>query len=458
MEMKDFWNFTGSMRRLPFIGWTVASLVTAYLLLRAALFHSSGAWHFPDGWQFLDPLGVLVSEGQPLRYAVTIHALLTFGLMLLGIRRARDAGWRTWIGALMALPVVRLFLFTALAVVPSERHTHALDLPPSTLLGRCIPRSRRGSAVAAILLAVLLVLPLGFVDVRYLEQYGLALFIGLPFLLGSVSAYLFNYHDRRTLSSSLGVAALSVTFTLLTMLFLALEGILCLVMAAPIAYVIATAGALVGHALSQDLHGHGPAMVLLMTLSPLMMAFEAVGSARDPLFKVITSVTVNAPAQAVWNELVAFSRMDEPDELLFRAGISYPVEARIEGFGVGACRYCQFNTGPFVEPITVWKEPELLAFDVLDDPPPLTELSFHEHIEAPHVEGYFRSKRGQFKLTALPDGQVLLEGTTWYTHDIWPAWYWRLWSDAILHRIHERVLEHIKAQAETRSAAMEQNG
>jgi hypothetical protein len=28
------------------------------------------------------------------------------------------------------------------------------------------------------------------------------------------------------------------------------------------------------------------------------------------------------------------------------------------------------------------------------------------------------------------------------------VWYWRLWSDAILHRIHGRVLRHIKAEAE----------
>lgn len=30
-----------------------------------------------------------------------------------------------------------------------------------------------------------------------------------------------------------------------------------------------------------------------------------------------------------------------------------------------------------------------------------------------------------------------------------PATYWRLWSDAIVHRIHLRVLRHIKQLAET---------
>jgi hypothetical protein len=26
---------------------------------------------------------------------------------------------------------------------------------------------------------------------------------------------------------------------------------------------------------------------------------------------------------------------------------------------------------------------------------------------------------------------------------MWPAGYWRLWSDMIIHRIHGRVLEHV---------------
>ena len=189
-------------------------------------------------------------------------------------------------------------------------------------------------------------------------------------------------------------------------------------------------------------------MTMLVLLAPGLMAFEAVAPGREPLFAVVTSVEVHTPPQMVWDQLVAFSRMEEPDELLFRAGISYPVEARIEGTGVGACRYCWFNTGPFVEPITVWDEPHLLAFDVVDDPPPMTELSIYEHVHAPHVDGFFRSRNGQFKLTALDHGGTLLEGTTWYTHDIWPTWYWRLWSDGILHRIHYRVLDHIKRESE----------
>jgi hypothetical protein len=58
------------------------------------------------------------------------------------------------------------------------------------------------------------------------------------------------------------------------------------------------------------------------------------------------------------------------------------------------------------------------------------------------------SEKGQFSLTGLPGGRTRLEGTTWYQHTMWPATYWHLWSDYIIHRIHLRVLEHIRAEAE----------
>jgi hypothetical protein len=66
-----------------------------------------------------------------------------------------------------------------------------------------------------------------------------------------------------------------------------------------------------------------------------------------------------------------------------------------------------------------------------------------------HLHGYLISEHGQFRLKELPNHHTLLEGSTWYQHGLWPAEYWRWWSDAIIHRIHMRVLTHIRALAES---------
>jgi hypothetical protein len=171
-------------------------------------------------------------------------------------------------------------------------------------------------------------------------------------------------------------------------------------------------------------------------------------AAQLPLFEVTSSIEINAPPAEVWKHVVEFSELSEPEEWYFRTGIAYPKRARIEGAGPGAVRYCDFSTGTFVEPIEVWNEPYLLRFRVTENPEPMREWSPYARVQPPHLHGYFISRQGQFLLKELPGGKTLLQGTTWYQHGLWPAHYWRWWSDAILHRIHMRVLTHIRALSE----------
>ena len=70
---------------------------------------------------------------------------------------------------------------------------------------------------------------------------------------------------------------------------------------------------------------------------------------------------------------MSFSEIPPPTEWMFRAGIAYPVRARIQGNGVGAERQCVFSTGAFVEPIEVWDEPRKLKFSVTSNPAPMEE-------------------------------------------------------------------------------------
>jgi hypothetical protein len=80
----------------------------------------------------------------------------------------------------------------------------------------------------------------------------------------------------------------------------------------------------------------------------------------------------------------------------------------------------------------------------------MQEWSPHGHFDAPHLEGYFVAKHGQFLLEPLPGGRTRLVGSTWYSHGLWPSWYWRLWSDPMVHAIHQRVLAHVAGLAEDR--------
>jgi hypothetical protein len=132
---------------------------------------------------------------------------------------------------------------------------------------------------------------------------------------------------------------------------------------------------------------------------------------------------------------------------MFLTGIAYPIRAEIEGKGVGAVRNCIFSTGPFVEPITRWDEPNRLSFDVTSQPCPMKEWSPY-NIHPPHLDHHLISKKGEFRLIRLEGNRTRLEGSTWYSNNMWPNGYWGIWSDAVIHGIHLRVLDHIRTEAE----------
>jgi len=233
----------------------------------------------------------------------------------------------------------------------------------------------------------------------------------------------------------------------LGLLLFAMEGVVCIMMAVPIMVPLACLGGLVGKTLADRRRLLKQGLVVSCLALPLMSVGESYLS--DPnIFVVTSAVTIDAPPTEVWHCVVDFPEITAQPEWYFRWGIAYPQRARIDGQGVGAVRHCEFSTGSFVEPITAWDEPRRLAFDVTEQPEPMFELTPYRHIHPPHLKGSFRSTRGEFRLVELADGRTRLEGSTWYELKIYPHAYWTLWTDSLVHRIHDRVLRHIKRLAE----------
>lgn len=287
-----------------------------------------------------------------------------------------------------------------------------------------------------------------FICVNLLWQYSIALFLITPFLVAMMSVIICGYKKQVSFKRAMGIASLALLTLLFGLLFFGIEGMGCIIMVSPIAFLSGFLGMLIGYAIVDRVANRGPAIVIIVAcLVPVFSFVEAKTTVEPEPIAVTTSIEINAPPEIVWKQVVAFPVLAPPTEFMFRHGISYPISARIEGTGKGAIRYCNFSTGSFVEPITDWDEPRLLAFSVKQSPPPMTEWSFWD-IDAPHLHDFFQSKHGQFRLVALPGGRTRLEGTTWYVHRIRPEFYWKFWSNSIIHSIHERVLEHIKKNAE----------
>lgn len=281
-----------------------------------------------------------------------------------------------------------------------------------------------------------------------LGVYGWALFLLTPFVLGLLSARVLLAADPEASGARTLVAAVVANGLAAALLVaVALEGAICIVLSLPISMPMAVVGAWVAHGLRGDALVTRPVALAVLSV-PLVMGMEAGAGREPPSRAVTTSVVVDAPPEVVWRHVIRFPPLPEPTGLAFRYGVAYPQSATLEGRGVGAIRRCRFTTGDFVEPITVWDPPRRLAFSVRSQPEPMEELSPWGEVHAPHLDSFLRSRRGQFRLVALPGGRTRLEGTTWYENRMWPARYWLAWSDEIIGSIHEQVLTHVERLAE----------
>jgi uncharacterized membrane protein YhaH (DUF805 family) len=371
----------------------------------------------------------------------------------LTIKRLRSAGLPSQLVLLFFVPFLNLLFFLLLCLVPArnsvaERKT---TWPESSSFARIIPDSAVGSAAISLLFTVPAGLAMAVIGTQVLRNYGWGLFVALPFTMGFAAALIYGLRQPRSLGSCVGVACLSISLLGLALLALAVEGIVCLVMAMPVALPLAAIGGSFAYLVQRRrwLHQGTPAFLgVLLIFAPAVQWTEQVAALLPPVYEVRSTIDIQATPQQVWRQVVAFTEIPPPKEWMFRAGIAYPIRAEIMGNGPGAERHCVFSTGAFVEPIEIWDEPRRLKFSVTSNPAPMEEWTPYSHIEPPHLHGFLVSNGGQFLLTPLPSGGTRLEGTTWYRHTLWPASYWRLWSDSIIHQIHLRVLRHIRDEAE----------
>jgi hypothetical protein len=360
----------------------------------------------------------------------------------LTMRRALNAGQSGWWCLLFFVPYFNYPLFGVLAFLPTAPAPNGVQAPPPADERR-LPRSLLFAVAAGLALGLLMI----WLSVATLGRYGLALFMGTPFGIGACTSFLLNRREVVSRGETFGVVVFTLALVAGSIFLAGGEGTVCLVMALPLAILIGGMGGELGRVLANRASGQAAPALLAALVWPAAAVLER-PAAPQVLHEVRSAIEIDAAPQRVWRSVIAFPLLAPPTELPFRLGIAYPESAHIDGTGVGAIRYCVFSTGAFVEPITRWEPGRGLSFDVSHSPPPLRELTFYSSISPPHLDGYMRPRRGEFRLIPLADGSTRLEGSTWYELRIEPEAYWGLYTDYLIKTIHRRVLEHIKHQAE----------
>ena len=278
--------------------------------------------------------------------------------------------------------------------------------------------------------------------------YGWWMFVIVPVMVGFISVLALGHDRAINWGDAIIVSMTSIVLVGGLLFAFAVEGAICLIMAFPLAIPLALIGAAMGYGMQQKLAEHAPMLfVVLAGVMPFGGSVEHALKLPADTFTVSTVVDIPASPDRVWKTVIQPAQLAAPTELLFHAGIAYPRASHIDGAGPGATRYCVFSTGQFVEPVLIWKESRQLRFRVASNPLPMQEWTPYAKIHPPHLDGFTVSVQGEFQLEALDGGGTRLRATSWYQHHLWPAQYWRRWSDYVLHQVHLMVLENIRARS-----------
>jgi hypothetical protein len=299
------------------------------------------------------------------------------------------------------------------------------------------------SAAQGVLAGVALTLAAVALGTLVFGNYGSALFLLTPFVIGAICAYIANYRANIGGRQTAWAVVLAVVLGSLMLVAVALEGAVCIIMAAPLGLGMALIGGVLGRAMALQARRPAGQPLQCIALLPLMFAVENVLPPAAS-FDTDQSIAVAAPPELVWQSILSTDPIEGPLALPFRLGVAYP----LRGEGIGAERLGEFSTGTAIERVTEWALNQKLAFVVVRDIPGMRELSPYEHVHAPHVIGYFRTTYTSFELVRRSDGGTDIVERTSHELRLDPVVYWLPMAQWIVRQNNARVLQHIRAHAE----------
>jgi hypothetical protein len=249
----------------------------------------------------------------------------------------------------------------------------------------------------------------------------IAMFVGVPLLLGLFCA---NTRPQRALGS-----ALKYTTVLLCIVSPLLgEGAVCVLMAAPIIYVVVIVVVLVYSWLSDNNRTKFNAIAILPFL-------YAVWDARPPeqsqLVTISDSVEMQASPEVLWETFAHLALpLDQPLPLFLRAGFPEPQEIRGEGLFVGAERRVIFDNGTIVARV-----------DAVEFPKSFHVTLSYEGIGHEFFNRWMILEEATFTLNALPGGSTRVTHQTSYRRLLSPGLYFAPLEEYGAHLLQQYLLE-----------------
>ena len=278
-------------------------------------------------WDFLNPLltareSILQPGPLWLPWVLVLWSLPFLWISVtMSVRRAADAGNSPWLGLLVLVPLINLIFMLAMCFAPRRKARRG-----RTARGAPSREDWVASGAMAVGLSLLIGGVMLWISVYVFATYGASLFLGTPIMMGATAAYFYNRPCPRSYGASAGIGLTAVFFAAVALLLFALEGLICVAMAAPLILPIGAVGGLIGKAIADASRRPGRELLAALLVLPLLAGGES-RLARSREAVVLTSVEIAAPPETVWEHVVDFPELTEQPAWYFQWGIACPQRA-----------------------------------------------------------------------------------------------------------------------------------
>jgi len=246
---------------------------------------------------------------------------------------------------------------------------------------------------------------------------------------------------------AIGAAALLATIvSLLFLVSLKAEGVLCALMALPLVFVALLAGVAVGlliRWLSRIVEGsHTAVTSCVLVLLPLAVYAGhrvEMKTLIHPRAEIVTT-TIELPAtpEQVWANIQSLPAVEGTKPFLMRIGLPIPQRCVLEGTAVGSKRICYFDQGSIEERVLEWDPPRRMRLAI-----DRTNMPGRHWLEFEGAEYDLAPNAGGTRLTR----------TTTIESNLYPAWYWRRFERLGVEDEHEYLFSDLSRRFASNSQA-----
>jgi hypothetical protein len=264
---------------------------------------------------------------------------------------------------------------------------------------------------------------------------GSVLFLLVPIAAGFSIAMV-----ARKPNTTTAAAVLSVLSSLVLLIALGAEGMLCAVLAFPIIagglFIGLGIGVLFRKLVISRLTNQTTTTSMLLLVAPvLIVAGERVETPmlHHPRTEIVqTTVSVNGSPDQVWRKIVSIDNINASKPFLMYVGLPIPQRCTLQSQGIGAKRTCYFNVGYIEETITAWNPPYYMGLSI-----------DRTHMPGRHWLGF---ESADYRLEPFGGMTLLTRRTTVFSY-LHPSWYWRRFERLGVESEHAYILRDVVLRA-----------